>query len=143
MSTLGHTSNFAAHEPGLLLAERLLDLAGRPGKVFFCNSGAEANETGIKVARRTGRSELLAMIGSFHGRTMGALSITGQPKKYEPFTPLLPDVGFVIPNDVDHLRALVTERTSALCRSRLTRPTLPLHRLRPPRREFLLPDRWS
>ncbi|MEN9741662.1 MAG: hypothetical protein RIR66_618, partial [Actinomycetota bacterium] len=69
MQTLGHTSNFAAHEPGLRLAERILDLAGRPGKVFFCNSGAEANETGIKVARKTGRTGLIALRGSFHGRT--------------------------------------------------------------------------
>lgn len=113
LSTLGHTSNFAAHEPVLSLAERLIDLAGRPGKVFFCNSGAEANETGIKVARRSGRTGLVALIGSFHGRTMGALSITGQPKKYEPFRPLLPDVEFAIPNDIDHLRQVVTSGTSA------------------------------
>lgn len=113
LGTLGHTSNFAAHEPGVTLAERLLHLAGRPGKVFFCNSGAEANETAIKVARRTGREGLVGLLGSFHGRTMGALSITGQPKKYEPFRPLLPDASFVAPNDITGLRAAVTEQVSA------------------------------
>lgn len=113
MNTLGHTSNFAAHEPGIRLAERLLDLTGRQGRVFFCNSGTEANEAGIKLSRLNGRHELVALIGSFHGRTMGALSITGQPKKYEPFRPLLPDVHFARHNDIDHLREVVTESTSA------------------------------
>ncbi|MEI6404673.1 MAG: acetylornithine transaminase [Actinomycetes bacterium] len=114
MNTLGHTSNFAAHEPGISLAERLLDLTGRKGKVFFCNSGTEANEAGIKLSRMTGRTELLALEGSFHGRTMGSLSITGQVKKQEPFRPLLPDVQFVRSNDVQHLDELMSEKTSAL-----------------------------
>ena len=113
MQTLGHTSNFAAHEPGLRLAERLLELTGRDGKVFFCNSGAEANESGIKVARKTGRTGLIALNGSFHGRTMGALSMTGQPKKQDPFRPLLPDAIFVAPNDIDELNKTVTNETSA------------------------------
>lgn len=113
MQTLGHTSNFAAHEPGLRLAERLLELTGRDGKVFFCNSGAEANESGIKVARKTGRTGLIALNGSFHGRTMGALSMTGQPKKQDPFRPLLPDAVFVAPNDIDELNKTVTSETSA------------------------------
>ena len=65
------------------------------GRIFFCNSGAEANETAIKIARRTGRTEIIAAEGSFHGRTMGALSITGQPAKRAPFEPLLPGVRFV------------------------------------------------
>lgn len=113
MQTLGHTSNFAAHEPGLRLAERILDLAGRPGKVFFCNSGAEANETGIKVARKTGRTGLIGLRGSFHGRTMGVLSITGQAKKQDPFKPLLPDGIIIAPNDIEELNRTVTDQTSA------------------------------
>ncbi len=67
---LGHVSNLAMHEPGLRLAERLLDLAGRPGRVFFCNSGAEANEAAFKISRLTGRPEVVTAVGSFHGRTM-------------------------------------------------------------------------
>jgi acetylornithine/N-succinyldiaminopimelate aminotransferase len=76
-SRLGHVSNLAMHEPGLALAERLLDLAGRPGRVFFCNSGAEANEAAFKISRLTGRSEVITAEGAFHGRTMGALALTG------------------------------------------------------------------
>lgn len=93
-ATYGHTSNLAIHPVGVELAERLIDLAGRPGKVFFCNSGAEANEAAFKVARLTGRSTLHAATNSFHGRTMGALSLTGQPPKRAPFEPLVPGVEF-------------------------------------------------
>ena len=114
MQTLGHTSNFAAHEQGVKLAERILASTGRTGKVFFCNSGTEANEAAIKLARLTGREGLVSLHGSFHGRTMGAISITGQPKKHDPFRPLLPDVQFVHPNDIDELRATLTDNTSAL-----------------------------
>ncbi len=113
LSTLGHTSNFATHRPGIELGERLMALTGREGKVFFCNSGAEANETAIKVARRTGRSHIVSLLHSFHGRTMGALSMTGQPKKYEPFRPLIPDITFVEPNDIPGLHAEITDSTSA------------------------------
>lgn len=114
LSTLGHVSNFATTEPALRLAERILAATGRDGKVFFCNSGAEANETGIKVARKTGRTGLVALQGSFHGRTMGALSITGQPKKQDPFRPLLPDAIIIPPNDIDALNKTITNETSAL-----------------------------
>jgi acetylornithine aminotransferase len=72
----------------VLLAERLLELAGRPGRVFFCNSGAEANEAAFKISRLTGRPEVVTAIGSFHGRTMGALALTGQPGKASAFAPL-------------------------------------------------------
>jgi len=114
LSTLGHVSNFAAHKPGLELAERLISLVGKPGKVFFCNSGAEVNETAIKISRMTGKSHIASLEHSFHGRTMGALTLTGQPKKYEPFRPLLPDVTFSEPNDIEGLRAAITPKTSAL-----------------------------
>ena len=113
LSTLGHVSNFAAHKPGLELAERLIALVGQPGKVFFCNSGAEVNETAIKIARLTGKSHIASLEHSFHGRTMGALTLTGQPKKYEPFRPLMPGVTFSEPNDIEGLRAAITPETSA------------------------------
>jgi acetylornithine aminotransferase len=117
LSTLGHTSNLYATEPAVTLAERLLALlgtAGADGRVFFCNSGAEANEAAIKIARRTGRREIIAADGSFHGRTLGALSITGQPTKRAPFEPLLPGVRFIPYGDADALRAAVSSATSAV-----------------------------
>jgi acetylornithine aminotransferase len=114
MSTLGHTSNFAMHEPGLVLAERLLELTGRRGKVFLCNSGTEANEAAIKLSRLIDRTHLVSLHGSFHGRTAGALALTGQPKKYKPFLPLLPDVSFIAPNDISELTAEITDITAAL-----------------------------
>src|ERR671937_1311921 len=90
IARLGHVSNLYAHEPGLRLAEELLDLAGAAGKgrVLFCNSGAEANEAAFKMARLTGRAKLVATHGGFHGRTMGALALTGQPAKQQPFEPM-------------------------------------------------------
>ena len=118
VATLGHTSNLAVHEPGVLLAERLvalLDPSGaRGGRVFFCNSGAEANEAAFKLSRLTGRTRVVAAVDSFHGRTMGALALTGQPAKREPFEPLPGDVAFVpfgdpvaLANAVDPLTAAV------------------------------------
>ncbi|MEU2350814.1 acetylornithine transaminase [Modestobacter sp. NPDC049651] len=109
---LGHVSNLAMHEPGVQLAERLLELAGRPGRVFFCNSGAEANEAAFKISRLTGRSEVVAALGSFHGRTMGSLALTGQPAKAQAFAPLPGGVQHVPYGDVDALRATVGERTA-------------------------------
>lgn len=94
MAQYGHTSNLAIHPAGVELAERLIALAGRPGRVFFCNSGAEANEAAFKVARLTGRSLVHSAQGAFHGRTMGALSLTGQPAKRAPFEPLVPGVEY-------------------------------------------------
>jgi acetylornithine aminotransferase len=114
---LGHTSNLYATEPAVGLAEKLLRLLGSSGdggRVFFCNSGAEANETAIKVSRRTGRTEIIAAEGSFHGRTMGALSITDQPAKRAPFEPLLPGVRFVPYGDADALQAAVSNDTAAV-----------------------------
>jgi acetylornithine/N-succinyldiaminopimelate aminotransferase len=109
---LGHVSNLAMHEPGLALAERLLDLAGRPGRVFFCNSGAEANEAAFKISRLTGRPEVITAEGSFHGRTMGALALTGQPGKADAFAPLPGGVRYVPYGDPDTLRSAVGERTA-------------------------------
>jgi acetylornithine/N-succinyldiaminopimelate aminotransferase len=109
---LGHVSNLAMHEPGLLLAERLLDLAGRPGRVFFCNSGAEANEMAFKISRLTGRPEVITAEGAFHGRTMGALALTGQPSKAAAFAPLPGGVRYVPFGDADALAAVVGEQTA-------------------------------
>lgn len=91
IATLGHVSNYFATPPQLELAERLLRLTGGD-RVYFCNSGAEAIEAGIKLARRTGRPRILSLQNSFHGRTMGSLSLTGKPVLREAFEPLLPNV---------------------------------------------------
>ena len=113
VATLGHVSNFFAHPQGLLLASRLQAMTGDSNsRVFFCNSGAEANEAALKISRRTGRSKIVAAQGSFHGRTMGALSMTGQPAKREPFTPLLKGITHVPFGDLPAMRRAVTKRTA-------------------------------
>ncbi len=112
VATLGHVSNLYVAEPPVALAELLLALAGRPGRVLFCNSGAEANETAFKLSRLTGRTHVVAADGGFHGRTMGALALTGQPAKADPFRPLPGDVTHVPYGDVDALRAAVTDHTA-------------------------------
>jgi acetylornithine/N-succinyldiaminopimelate aminotransferase len=110
--TLGHVSNLFAAEPPVALAELLLVLAGRPGRVFFCNSGAEANEAAFKLSRLTGRTGVVATHGGFHGRTMGALALTGQPAKADPFRPLPGEVTHVAYGDVDALRDAVDDTTA-------------------------------
>jgi acetylornithine/N-succinyldiaminopimelate aminotransferase len=124
LQTLGHVSNFFATEPQVRLAERLLDLLLRgdraasdqsgSGKVFFTNSGTEANEAALKLTRRTGRTRLVATEGAFHGRTMGALALTAKAAYREPFEPLPGDVTFVPYGDADALAAAVTEETAAV-----------------------------
>jgi acetylornithine/N-succinyldiaminopimelate aminotransferase len=114
LATLGHTSNLAVTRPAVELAERLLDLLGTSGKVFFSNSGAEANEAAFKLSRLTGRDVVIATTGSFHGRTMGALSITGQPLKRAPFEPLVPGVRFVDYGQSDQLAAVMDESVAAV-----------------------------
>jgi predicted acetylornithine/succinylornithine family transaminase len=113
---LVNCSNLYYTEPQIALAEWI---RGRSigGKVFFCNSGAEANEAALKLARRYGggdRTEVVAITDGFHGRTMGALSLTGQPSKQEPFAPLVPGVRHVERDDHDGLEAAVSERTCAI-----------------------------
>ncbi|CAL9674459.1 Acetylornithine aminotransferase (plasmid) [Streptomyces sp. enrichment culture] len=112
LTTLGHVSNLYAAEPAVALAERLLALAGRPGRVYLSNSGAEANEAAFKLGRLTGRRHMVAAHGGFHGRTTGALALTGQPAKRDAFHPLPGDVTFVPYGDAAALRAAVTERTA-------------------------------
>ncbi|WP_043263565.1 acetylornithine transaminase [Streptomyces sp. CT34] len=112
IATLGHVSNFFVSEPTVALAERLLGLAGRPGRVYFSNSGAEANEAAFKIGRLTGRTHMVSTVGGFHGRTMGALALTGQPAKQGPFAPLPGEVDHVPYGDAEALRAAVTTDTA-------------------------------
>ncbi|MDT5252223.1 MAG: acetylornithine/N-succinyldiaminopimelate aminotransferase [Mycobacterium sp.] len=116
MSTLGHTSNFYAAEPGIALAEALVGLLGADAetRVFFCNSGTEANELAFKLSRLTGRTKLVAAQEAFHGRTMGALALTGQPAKQAPFAPLPGDVTHVPYGDANALAAAVDDETAAV-----------------------------
>ncbi|MBM6403693.1 acetylornithine transaminase [Phycicoccus sp. CSK15P-2] len=113
---LVHVSNFYTSVPQVELAERILRVAGAPdgSAVFFCNSGAEAVEAAVKLARRTGRTGIVAAEGAFHGRTTGALALTHKPQFREPFEPLLPGVVHVPWGDVDALRAVVGAGTSAV-----------------------------
>ncbi|APY89232.1 acetylornithine transaminase [Streptomyces alfalfae] len=112
IGALGHVSNLFVAEPPVTLAERLLQLFGRAGRVYFCNSGAEANEGAFKIGRLTGRPHMVATQGGFHGRTMGALALTGQPGKQQPFVPLPGEVTHVPYGDAEALRAAVTTDTA-------------------------------
>jgi acetylornithine aminotransferase len=112
VATLGHVSNFYVAEPTVALAELLLTLSGRPGRVLFGNSGAEAVEAAFKLSRLTGRGHVVAARDAFHGRTMGALALTGQPAKADPFRPLPPDVTHVPYGDTAALAEAVSDRTA-------------------------------
>jgi acetylornithine aminotransferase len=116
LSTLGHVSNFFASVPQVALAERLLSLLDAPAgsKVFFANSGAEANEAAFKMARRTGRPRILALEGAFHGRTLGALALTHKPAYREPFEPLPGGVEHLPFGDSDALRTAVNDDVAAV-----------------------------
>jgi acetylornithine/N-succinyldiaminopimelate aminotransferase len=115
LSTLGHVSNLYASEPGLQLAERLIELTGESSaRVFFCNSGAEANEAAFKMTRLTGRTKVIVAEGSFHGRTMGSLALTAQPAKADPFRPLPGEVITVPFGDAEALAAVVDDSTAAV-----------------------------
>lgn len=113
ISTLSHVSNFYAHPNAIELAEKLISMTGdKNARVFFCQSGAEANEAAFKLSRRTGRVRVVAAQGAFHGRTMGALSLTGQPSKREPFLPLIKGVKHVPFGDIESMRRAVTKKTA-------------------------------
>ena len=113
VSTLSHVSNFYAHPNAIELAEKLVGMTGdESAKVFFCQSGAEANEAALKLSRRTGKVRVVAAQGAFHGRTMGALSLTGQPSKREPFLPLIKGVKHVPYGDIDAMRKAVSKKTA-------------------------------
>lgn len=115
LGTLGHVSNLYASEPVIELAEKLLAHFGDgEGKAFFCNSGTEANEAAFKMARLTGRTKIVAAEEAFHGRTMGALALTGQPAKRAPFEPMPPGVVHVPYGDAAALEAVVDTDTAAV-----------------------------
>ena len=113
LSELTHVSNFYGHPQGLLLAEELQGLIGdKSARTFFCNSGAEANEAALKISRLTGRTRIVAFTNSFHGRTMGALSMTGQSSKRDPFKPLIPRIKFLPFGDFKALKRGINHRTA-------------------------------
>ena len=117
LSTLGHTSNIFAHPQVITLAEKIRGLLGEQGEqaqVFFCNSGAEANEAAFKIARATGRPRIIAAERGFHGRTMGALALTGQPDKRAPFEPLPAGVEYFPYGDIDALREMCDDNVAAI-----------------------------
>ncbi|WP_432934522.1 acetylornithine transaminase [Microbispora sp. CA-135349] len=118
VTTLAHTSNLFLHEPEVLLAEKLLALLGEPARVFLANSGTEANEAAVKIAikygRTHGRHYMVAAENGFHGRTLGALSLTGKPSIRDQFGPFPLDVRFVPYGDADALKNAVTEDCAAV-----------------------------
>ncbi len=112
---LSHVSNLYSHPRVLELAEKLVQLTGRSdSKVFFANSGAEANEAAIKLSRLTGRKKIISTLGSFHGRTIGALSITGQVSKRKAFLPLLSDVKFIAYNDIAAAKKVIRKKVAMI-----------------------------
>jgi acetylornithine aminotransferase len=113
VSVLSHVSNFYVHPNAVELAEKLASMTGdKSAKVFFCQSGAEANEAALKLSRRTGKLRIVAAQGAFHGRTMGALSLTGQPSKREPFLPLIKGVKHVPYGNIEAMRKAVSKKTA-------------------------------
>ena len=124
IATLSHTSNLFAHPQVIKLAERLKGLLGEQSgeaaeamagaRVFFSNSGAEANEAAFKIARATGKTKILAAERGFHGRTMGALALTGQPDKQEPFKPLPGGVEYYPYGDIEALREMADDDTASI-----------------------------
>ena len=119
VAALAHTSNLAMHEPGLALAERLAALLPRPARVFLCQDGATANEAALKIVRKHASTHgrvggVVSTEGGFHGRTLGALSVTGSPSKRAPFEPLPGPVTFVPYGDVEALRSAVDSTTAAV-----------------------------
>jgi acetylornithine/N-succinyldiaminopimelate aminotransferase len=110
---LGHVSNLYSHPKAIELAEKLKSFTGQArAKTFFCNSGAEANEAALKLSRLTGRNRVISTEGSFHGRTMGALSMTGQIAKRKPFKPLLKNVDFIAFNNLKAAKRTINKRVA-------------------------------
>ena len=113
IATLGHVSNFYAHPNVLELSSKLVAMTGdKSARVFFCNSGAEANEAALKLSRKTGRTRIVATKEAFHGRTMGALSLTGQPSKRDPFKPLIKGISHVPYGDMGAMLRKVNRKTA-------------------------------
>ena len=113
IKTLSHVSNFYSHPNAIELAQLLVRLTGdKQSRVFFAQSGAEVNEAAIKLSRKTGRTRIVAMTGSFHGRTMGSLSLTGQSSKRTSFVPLLKNIKHVPFGDVKKAKKAINSRTA-------------------------------
>jgi acetylornithine aminotransferase len=113
IATLGHVSNFYAHRNAIALANKLIAMTeDKSARVFFCNSGAEANEAALKLSRKTGRTRIVATKEAFHGRTMGALSLTGQPSKRDPFKPLIKGITHVPYGDMGAMLKKVNKKTA-------------------------------
>lgn len=110
---LGHVSNLYGNEKSMRLASKLIEIThDKEARIFFCNSGAEANEAALKLSRKSSRNRIVATIGSFHGRTVGALSMTGQASKREPFLPLLSKIKHIPYGDISSMQRVVTKRTA-------------------------------
>ena len=113
IKTLSHVSNFYSHPNAIELAQILVRLTGdKQSRVFFAQSGAEVNEAAIKLSRKTGRTRIVAMTGSFHGRTMGSLSLTGQNSKKIAFAPLIKNVKHVAFGDIKKAKKAINSRTA-------------------------------
>ena len=113
ISTLGHVSNLYAHPNAIELAKKLASMTGdKSARTFFCNSGAEANEAALKLSRKTGRTRIVATKEAFHGRTMGALALTGQPSKRDSFKPLVKGVTHVPYGDMGAMLRKVNRKTA-------------------------------
>jgi acetylornithine aminotransferase len=113
IATVGHVSNLYANPTSMALAEKLIELTGvASARVFFCNSGAEANEAALKLSRKTGRKVIVSTSGSFHGRTMGALSLTGQADKRDLFAPIIKKIKYVPYGDITALKRAINRRTA-------------------------------
>lgn len=114
IGTLDHVSNLYSNDVAEELSAKLSEISGINGKVFFCNSGAESIEAAVKLSRLTGKKKLVSLKNSFHGRTVGALSVTGQESKQKPFRPLLGNVKFIDSEKIRHIKRHVNRRTAAL-----------------------------
>ena len=113
IGVIGHVSNLYANPTSMALAAQLISMTGRTdARVFFCNSGAEANEAALKLSRKTGRKQIVSTVGSFHGRTMGALSLTGQPEKRDIFAPMIKKIKYVPYGDVQAMQRAVNRKTA-------------------------------
>lgn len=113
IGVLAHVSNLYANPVSLELANKLIEMTGDPdARVFFCNSGAEANEAALKLSRKTGRTRIVSTLGSFHGRTMGALSLTGQAAKRDLFAPIIEKVKYVPYGDIAAMRKAITKKSA-------------------------------
>ena len=110
---VGHVSNLYANPNSIALAEKLIEMTGHSdARVFFCNSGAEANEAALKLSRKTGRKRVVSTIGGFHGRTLGAISLTGQPEKRDLFAPIIEKVKYVPFGDIAAMSKAVNKKTA-------------------------------